>query len=665
MQTHRCLTLCLALLVAAACVATAGQTISIIKNRTPVMDGSKTIAYLAKGMRLPVEKVNGDWFGVRVKVGGNVVFGWVHKKYTGTSGGAATSLEERAKAEFEKRKAKAETLMGEGKFDEAMAVLDGYPSHYWNTKWANEIRKFGLELEERAKGKPEVVEKSAEKDFNQRKAKAERLFKEGKVQEAIEHMASFPERFAKTKWAQEAEKFRLDLSKRAQAPFEKLYKQVFALVKDGNFDEASQAVAAARDKLPGGGTQVADIETFIDLHKKAAAGSKPAANRFATDVYHSDQEYRAHLFLLAHFILPPGAGQFQVRMPDGTTRPFPKPVEQVALGQKLLHKYPLSANLRMAMARLYSRTKQPERAVAMYEEARRLDLGHSIVSVDACIEQGRVLTLSKKADEAVAVLERALELQPDDFVALSALGRAHIVNGHRTDAVVAWQKSLKAFPHQPRTAAEFARATGGDAKDGKPPKLTLIALVAQVQESCVVVRARQGLGSGYVVRADGLIATNFHVIAPGAPWQIDFKRKGADKLTQIRDVQLVLADPRRDIALLKIDNRLFKLKPLRLGKSADVVAAEDVVVIGNPGGLDYTITKGIVSNRKRTMPNGCDYIQTDAGVNPGNSGGPLFNMRAEVIGMVTLKSGTMQQTGFALHIDQVADALKKCFPHSN
>jgi len=292
-------------------------------------------------------------------------------------------------------------------------------------------------------------------------------------------------------------------------------------------------------------------------------------------------------------------------------------------------------------------------------------MGHSIVSVEACIEQGRVLTLSKKADEAVAVLERALELQPDDFLALSALGRAHVVNGRRTDAVVAWQKSLKAFPHQPRIAAEFARATGEEVKDEKPPTLALIPLVAQVQESCVVVRARQGLGSGYVVRADGLIATNFHVIAPGAPWQIDFKRKGADKLTQIRDVQLVLADPRRDIALLKIDNRLFKLKPLGLGRSADVVAAEDVVVIGNPGGLDYTITKGIVSNRKRTMPNGCDYIQTDAGVNPGNSGGPLFNMRAEVIGMVTLKSGTMQQTGFALHIDEVADALKKCFPHSN
>ena len=665
MRTQRCLTLCPILLVAATCVAAAGQTISITRNRTPVMDGSKTIAYLAKGMRLPVEKVNGDWFGVRVKVGGEVVFGWVHKKNTGTGSGAPTSLEERAKAEFEKRKAKAESLMGEGKFDEAMAVLDGYPSHYWKTKWANEIRKFGLELEERAKGKPEVVEKSAEKEFNARKAKAEELFKEGKVQEAIEHMAGFPGRFEKTKWAAEAEKYRLDLARRAHAPFETLYKEVFALVEAGEFDEASQAVAAAKDKLPGGGTQVADLGTFIDLHKKAAAGSKPAPSRFATDVYHSDQEYRAHLFLLCQFILPPGAGQFQVRMPDETTRPFPKPVEQVALGQKLLHRYPLSANLRMAMGRLYSRTKQPERAVAMYEEARRLDLGHSIVSVEACIEQGRVLTLSKKADEAVAALERALELLPDDFVALSALGRAHVVNGRKTDAVVAWQKSLKAFPYQPRIAAEFARATGEAVKDEKPPKLTLVALVAQVQESCVLVRARQGLGSGYVVRADGLIATNFHVIAPGAPWQIDFKRKGADKLTQIRDVQLVLADPHRDIALLKIDNRLFKLKPLGLGKSAGVVAGEDVVVIGNPGGLDYTITKGIVSNRKRTMPNGCDYLQTDAGVNPGNSGGPLFNMRAEVIGMVTLKSSTMEKTGFALHIDQVADALKKSFPHSN
>jgi len=296
MRTRSLALLCLILLLAAACVATAGQTISIVQNRTPVMDGSKTMAYLAKGMRLPVEKVNGDWFGVRVKVGGEVVFGWVHKKYTGTGSGAPTSLAERAKAEFEKRKAKAESLMGEGKFDEAMAVLDSYPSHYWKTKWANEIRRFGLELEERAKGKPEVVEKSAEKEFNKRKAKAERLFKEGKVQDAIQHMASFPGRFEKTKWAGEAEKYRLDLARRAHAPFETLYKEVFALLEAGKFDEASQAVAAAKDKLPGGGTQVADIGTFIDLHKKAAAGSKPAPGRFATDVYHSDQEYRAHLF---------------------------------------------------------------------------------------------------------------------------------------------------------------------------------------------------------------------------------------------------------------------------------------------------------------------------------------------------------------------------------
>lgn len=656
------------MLVGAALAAQAAtKAVTIAKDRTPVMDGAKTIAYLAKGARLQVEKTNGDWLGVRVKVGGKVLFGWVHRKNTGTgtTSAPADPLLAAARKEFDKRKAQAEKLMGEGKFDDAMAVLDAYPSRYWKTKWANEIRKLGLELENRAHGTPEVLDKSAEAEFQKRKARADALFKAGKAKEAIEHMAGFPGRFEKSKWAKEAESYRLELARRANAPFTKIYKQVLELVGQGNYDEALAEVAAIKDKLPGGGTQVHDVETFIDLHKKAATRTQLDRSRFATDPYHSDEEYRKHLSSLAHVVVPPGAGELIIRRGDQIVKQrVPKLPEQIAMGQKLLGKYPLSPNLRVAMARLHSRARQPDEAVKMYLEARGRDLGHSILSVDACIEQGRVQMLSSHNDEAVATLGKALELQADDFVALSALGRVHLALGNSAEAVKLWQKSLELFPHQPRIARELARAKGQEVLDEKPPKLRLVDLVAQVQESCVVVRARQGLGSGYVVRADGLIATNFHVIAPGAPWQIGVKRKGKDKPSYITDVQLVLADPHRDIALLKVDNRVQRLKPLRLGTAKDVVAAEDVVVIGNPGGLDYTITKGIVSNCKRVMPNGCNYIQTDAAVNPGNSGGPLFNMRAEVIGMVTLKSSTMEKTGFALHIDQVAAALKHCFPHS-
>ena len=664
MRLHRFAVL--VVLAALAAHAAAGTTITIAQSRTPVMDGAKTIAYLAKGMTLPAEKTNGDWFGVRVSVGGKVVFGWVHKKYTAAGGAAAgkLTLEEEAKKDYETRKAEVEKLLADHKYDKALAVCDAYPQTFWKTKWGSEIRKLGERVEAARDKDGTYAESAAEKEFRKLKDKADALLKDGKLKEAMEAMAAFPGKYEKTKWAQEAEKYRLELARQAHEPFEKVEKEVHALLQDDQFDEARKRVEAAKGKMPGGERALEDIETFIDLHKKAAGGKTPLDNRFATDVYESDADYRKHLFALHHIVVPPG-GQFTVQHGGQvTTQQVLKLNEQIALGEQLLHKYALSPTVRLLLARLYARASRTDDAVKQYEATRTFDLGRTLVSVDAFIEQGRVLTLSKRAGEAVGVLGQSLQLKADDFIALDALGRAHLVGGNTAAAVEAWEKGLTLNADQPEVVAELRRAKGEAVDAKRPDKFPLVDLVARVQESCVVVRARQGLGSGFVVRSDGLISTNFHVIAPGAPWQIGVKRKGKDKPFYITDVELVLADPHRDIALLRVNNRIHKLRPLPLGSAKQIVAAEDVVVIGNPGGLDYTITKGIVSNCKRTMPNGCDYLQTDAGVNPGNSGGPLFNMRGEVIGMVTLKSATMEKTGFALHIDHVTDAMAKCFPVS-
>ena len=141
----------------------------------------------------------------------------------------------------------------------------------------------------------------------------------------------------------------------------------------------------------------------------------------------------------------------------------------------------------------------------------------------------------------------------------------------------------------------------------------------------------QATGTGFVVAADGLIVTNAHVV-DGAQ-QITVKL-GTGGRTQA--AQLVGTDASRDLALLKVDGT--GLTALKLGDSDAVGVGDSTYAIGNPYGLDHTLTTGVVSalHREIQAPDGTtisDVIQTDAAINPGNSGGPLLNDRGEVIGV--------------------------------
>jgi S1-C subfamily serine protease len=140
-------------------------------------------------------------------------------------------------------------------------------------------------------------------------------------------------------------------------------------------------------------------------------------------------------------------------------------------------------------------------------------------------------------------------------------------------------------------------------------------------------------GSGFVIDAEGHILTNNHVV------------EGAEKITvklgesdKNYTAEVVGADPASDLALLKVDAPPGELHPLTLGDSAKMEVGDPVVAIGNPFGLDRTVTSGIVSALQRQIqaPNGFsidNVIQTDAAINPGNSGGPLINAEGEVIGI--------------------------------
>ena len=145
-------------------------------------------------------------------------------------------------------------------------------------------------------------------------------------------------------------------------------------------------------------------------------------------------------------------------------------------------------------------------------------------------------------------------------------------------------------------------------------------------------QARVSLGSGFVIDKDGHIVTNYHVIESARQIEVNFS--GDDRVP----ARIVGFDPSTDLALLKIDAQARALTPLPLGDSDAVRVGDAVVAIGNPFGLERTVTAGIISalQREITAPNGYTIdkvLQTDAPINQGNSGGPLLNARGEVIGV--------------------------------
>ncbi|MBX2987144.1 MAG: trypsin-like peptidase domain-containing protein [Bdellovibrionaceae bacterium] len=161
---------------------------------------------------------------------------------------------------------------------------------------------------------------------------------------------------------------------------------------------------------------------------------------------------------------------------------------------------------------------------------------------------------------------------------------------------------------------------------------------------------QMGLGTGFVVREDGLIITNAHVISGADIVTVQFD-EGSDKTYE---AQVLGSDARSDIALLKI-KAPTKLTALALGSSEKTEVGEWVAAFGNPFGHGHTMTKGIISSKGRAIGeiNKFPLLQTDAPINPGNSGGPLVNTRGEVIGVNSAINAMAQGISFAIPIDEV------------
>jgi S1-C subfamily serine protease len=165
----------------------------------------------------------------------------------------------------------------------------------------------------------------------------------------------------------------------------------------------------------------------------------------------------------------------------------------------------------------------------------------------------------------------------------------------------------------------------------------------------------QGTGSGFIWDQDGHIVTNFHVVQMGNRARVTLNDGSS------YPAKIVGTAPDKDIAVLRIMAPAQKLLPLPIGKSADLLVGQKVLAIGNPFGLDQTLTTGVISGLGReiksvTQRSIFDVIQTDASINPGNSGGPLLDSAGRLIGINTAiysPSGANAGIGFAVPVDTV------------
>jgi serine protease Do len=188
------------------------------------------------------------------------------------------------------------------------------------------------------------------------------------------------------------------------------------------------------------------------------------------------------------------------------------------------------------------------------------------------------------------------------------------------------------------------------------PRKSLKELAEKYGEGVVLIQTPSGLGSGFIVHESGFCVTNYHVVEKETRIAATLYHRGAGGeflRRRIDDVRIIALNPFFDLALLQLPKPAdLTFKPVFLARDSELHDGEEVFAIGNPLGLERSISQGIIGTRNRNV-RGLVYIQTTAEINPGNSGGPLFNARGEVIGVTNMKLLMAEGLGFAIPVPYV------------
>ncbi len=186
-------------------------------------------------------------------------------------------------------------------------------------------------------------------------------------------------------------------------------------------------------------------------------------------------------------------------------------------------------------------------------------------------------------------------------------------------------------------------------------------LVKRFGDSVVMVKTPSGLGSGFFISESGHLITNYHVVERETSITVSiFDKSGAGyERKELKKVKIIALHPVRDLALLQIDSEEaegIEIKPVVLAEGDGVDVGSLVFAIGNPLGLERSVSQGIVSSRTRSIGY-LRFIQTDAAINPGNSGGPLFNARGEVIGVACAGHAAFAGLAFGIPVQELISFL--------
>ncbi|MFM7244365.1 MAG: S1C family serine protease, partial [Planctomycetaceae bacterium] len=186
-------------------------------------------------------------------------------------------------------------------------------------------------------------------------------------------------------------------------------------------------------------------------------------------------------------------------------------------------------------------------------------------------------------------------------------------------------------------------------------------LVKRFGEAVVMVRNPGGLGTGFLISPEGHLVTNYHVVENNTRIQVTLFRKTAKgfEKNEFRKVKIIALQPLRDLAILQLDPEETKGRlpePVVINDRDDLRVGDLVFAIGNPAGLERSVTQGIVSSTTRTIDQ-MRLIQTDAAINPGNSGGPIFNARGEVVAAACAGAAVFDGLAFGIPANELIDFL--------